>query len=121
MANQPVQRRDLGLTGVIIVLGQALATVTTGNGVTREISELRKQIEQQRVEREQYFVRKSDIVPIQDRIENVNKEISAMLQSINELQKDMKKTLREFSSLDFEETCAADQTLFTQAFFTRKL
>lgn len=106
-ASKTVKKRDMGLASVAIVVSQIISSFQSSQSITREISQLKEEVQQIKFDREQLFVRKTDLVPITLRLDKMNEQLDALTQTVNL----MKRTVDEYALND--ESC--QDNLFTKA------
>lgn len=69
------RRRDMGVVGVVIMLSQVLSGLQSSQSVTTEIQKFKEEFQQSQIDREKYFVRKSDVASISDKIDSMNDKL----------------------------------------------
>lgn len=81
----PLRRRDMGLTGAIIVLAQVLSSFQANRNLSQDIEDLKSQIHQAKEDRQKYFVKKEEFQAVvitldkmADQLDDINKEIKSI-------------------------------------------
>jgi len=87
-----VKRRDIGIAGALIILSQAITSSQSSNSITNQIDELRNQLIQLKVDREQYFVRKDELKKVINKLDKMQVDIATINEQI--------KWLRHMAELD---------------------
>lgn len=75
---KPIKRRDMGIAGAIIILAQVLSSTQSAQNLSKEIAELKRDIEASNLEREQYFVRKTEIFSLTRKLDRVSDQVTSL-------------------------------------------
>lgn len=100
------KRRDIGITGALVVVIQALASYSSSNSISTQVESLREQVIQAKLEREEFFVRKTEM-------KSEMKYLSAKMDKLSDQIAIIHNKIEEnYSSLDdldeLTETCQRD-------------
>lgn len=104
MAN--LKRTDLGIGGSLIVLAQIISSVHHSNHLSYEIKQFKEEFRLSIDERNTFFVRKSDVLSMQTKIDEINNQLVG-------LKKDL-KWLKDNSYVDLQihpEVCEESKDL----------
>lgn len=89
-----LKRRDLGIAGAIIALSQLIGSFQNAHSVTSEIAKFKEEFQQSQIDREEFFVRKTDVAALSDKMDKMNENLVRMNEQI--------KVLKSFMRQDFE-------------------
>ena len=84
-------KKELGISSLVVIIAQVISTFQGTGSVQNEIKELKKEIHESSIERERFFVRKSDIEPMKVKIDSVHLELSDINRKITRLAGKFKK------------------------------
>lgn len=87
----PIKRRDMGIAGALIVISQFISSFQSSQSVSSEISKFKEDFNQLKVDREQYFVRKTDLAPVLTKLDSLNEQ----LVKLNEKVASLKRVVRD--------------------------
>lgn len=88
------KRSDIGIAGTVLLVTQVIASQQSTQTVSKQIEELRQEIQKSIVDREEYFVRKTEL---NSRLDGINLQ----LQKIQEQVDSMKHMVDEYALDDF--------------------
>jgi hypothetical protein len=96
-----IKRRDMGIAGAIIVLSQAVTSLQSSHSISGQVEELKTQLETSKIEREQYFVRKTELVTVVAKIDKLSDQVSDLKNNFSRFQIEMqdKYSLQECDPL----------------------
>lgn len=80
-------RKELGIAGSLVVITQIMTSVGSSQALSDKIDKLNYDIHLLRVEREQYFVRKSDIHQLSSKIDQLSDDVVRVKEQINSLKR----------------------------------
>lgn len=95
----PVGRRDLGIVAVVIIMSQLTSSLHSTQDVSSEIGKFKDEFRQSLLDRETYFVRKSDISSLASKIDQLNEHLLKLSQKVQFIQNDLK----DYSYIDFKD------------------
>jgi len=84
-ARRIVKGRDIGIAGAVIILSQLTTNFSSSKSITDKIESLANDIQTMKIEREEFFVRKSDLIPITERLDRLNEQLQAIQVKLNYL------------------------------------
>ncbi len=84
-----VKKRDLGITGLVVVLTQALSQFSSTDKLAKDIEDFKHEFKVSLLEREEYFVRKSDLQPLIIKLDQVSEKLSGLASKVNSLKRDL--------------------------------
>lgn len=73
-----VSKRDLGVVGIVIALIQLGIGLASSQNVNHEFSKSREDFNQLRLEREQFFVRKSEFESMSNKMDQIKTQMEAL-------------------------------------------
>lgn len=98
--------KDVTIVGAVMVVAQAISGAQTSVTVQHKLEDLALQFQESQLEREKYFVRKSDVALLAEKIDQLKNQIS----SLNQKMSGYKESRLE--DLSDEETCSNHDQLF---------
>lgn len=85
-----VNRKDYSLRGaIIIVISQLFSSYQSSDSISKEIEKFRKEFQQSLLDRETYFVRKTELAAISSKIDQLGLKIAKMSEQIKSLKVDI--------------------------------
>lgn len=103
-------RKDLSLTGaILIVISQLFSSFQSSETITKEISKFREEFQQSILDRETYFVRKTELAQIFKKMDQMNTKLIRMSEQIKNMTPDL------YSSQEDQ-----DQTIFGCSYHFQK-
>ena len=78
----PIKRRDVGIAGALIVLAQLFSDFKASHNVSSEILKFREEFQSSKLEREQFFVRKSELDSLGHKLEKINDQLFQLSQQV---------------------------------------
>ncbi len=66
---------EFGIAGAIVLLSQSLTSFYSSDKITREIASFKEQFNKSLVDREQFFVRKTDIAPFLSKLDEMKEQL----------------------------------------------
>lgn len=84
-----IKRRDMGIAGAIIVLSQALTSLQSSHSISGQVEELKNQLQTSKMETEQYFVRKTELVTVVAKIDKLSDQVSDLKNQFSKFQMHM--------------------------------
>jgi predicted nucleic acid-binding Zn-ribbon protein len=85
-----VSKKDLGVVGTVIALIQLGVGIASSQSVNHEFSKSREDLNQLRLEREQYFVRKGDFESLSVKMDQLKDQISELNIQVSSIKTFMK-------------------------------
>lgn len=107
---QGIKRKDMGIAGALIVVIQGITALQSTNSVSADIEALRKEIQQSAIERERFFVRKTDLLVLTQKIDDLADKVT-----------DLKSHLEDSYSMECEPDDKEVAWLMTQSVKTNCL
>ncbi len=86
----PIRRKDVGIAGAVIVLSQLLSSFQSSQTVTTQMGHLQEEFQQLKVDRELYFVRKADIVPLTEKLDKLNDKLISINENVSVIKRFLK-------------------------------
>lgn len=83
--NASAHRKDIGIAGLIVIATQGLTTYKTNDHITQQVDELRAQIGQSSLDREQYFLRKTDFQSMSQKIDKLSESVAKMEEKLSSI------------------------------------
>lgn len=80
---EPVKRRDVGMTGLLIVASQLISTIHSWQGLSSQINELKTQLVALKSEREEFFVKKTEMAVAMKKIDQMASHVSALKDQVS--------------------------------------
>lgn len=74
----PIKKRDLGIAGAIVVLAELLSNFQSSQNVATEIVKFREEFAASNLEREQFFVRKSELGNLSIKLDKANDQLTKL-------------------------------------------
>lgn len=81
----PIGRKDLSLAGALIVLSQVFSSVQSSQNISTELSHFKDEFRESLLEREKYFVRKSDLQSLLVKLDSMNEQLTKVNEQLNNL------------------------------------
>lgn len=94
----PIKRREVGIAGAVIVIAQFISTFQSSQSVTNEIAKLREEFQQLRIDREQYFSRKTDLIPILTKLDKMNEKLIELNEKLASLKDEVRENRKSFEA-----------------------
>lgn len=91
-----VKRRDFGIAGFMIVVSQLLSTLKSSQDISHDLARFKDDLEKSVLEREQFFVRKTEIASVSNKLDLVNEQLIRM----NEQLKFLKNVVKQEYSMN---------------------
>lgn len=86
MFNYMVRPKDFSLTGaILIVASQLFSSFKSSENISQEIEKFRHEFQQSLIDRETYFVRKTELTSIGKKIDVLNSKMIKLTEQINSL------------------------------------
>jgi hypothetical protein len=101
---KPIKRREMGLTGAIIVLAQVASTFQSNKDLSEEIKSIRNDFKAAEIRQDTTFVRKTEIESLRNQLD---KNLTKVNKSLIHVQKEL-KNLQELTTLIFPEPDSDD-------------
>lgn len=73
-----VKRKELGLAGAVLLISQLVGSYQASQNVSAELVNFRADLQKNTIEREQYFVRKTDVIPVIDKLDKLSDKLAAI-------------------------------------------
>lgn len=73
-----LKRWELGIAGSILVLSQTISHYQLSNSIQDDLNELKQSVQQSQVDRETYFVRKSELSVISTKIDKLTDQVTSL-------------------------------------------
>jgi hypothetical protein len=89
--NRTVKRRDVGIAAGVVVISQLISGVNSTQNATNTLEKFKDELNRISVEREQYFVRKVDIVPMNTKLDMVNEQLIRLTEQVASLKNYVKQ------------------------------
>jgi hypothetical protein len=80
-----IKRRDIGIAGAAIMLAEALSNFQSSKNVSTEIVKFKEEFQQSRVDREQFFVRKTEIEALNLKLDKMSDQIAELSNQVTSL------------------------------------
>jgi hypothetical protein len=74
----PIKRRDVGIAGLVIVLAEIASNFQSSSNVASEIVKFKEEFQASKVEREIYFVRKTELEALSNKLEKLTDQLSIL-------------------------------------------
>lgn len=85
LQNMVVKRRDMGVVGIIIVVSQLFTSFQSSQNVSEQLEHFRDEFSQSQVDLEKYFVRKTDVAVINQKLDKTNEKLAQIGEQIKNL------------------------------------
>lgn len=105
----PIRRKDFGIAGALIVLSQLLSSFQSSQNVSKEIEKVKDDFNESLIEREEFFVRKTDIVAMTSKLDQMNEQLIKVNEQLNSLKSYVKDN---FALNKTEKTIGCSAQLF---------
>ena len=79
-----VGRRELGIAGALIIAAEILSSGYSNRDLSSKLDALQKTVVETRIEREQFFVRKTELVRISKQIEDLTKKVDSIAHNFSQ-------------------------------------
>ncbi len=90
----------MGIAGAIIVLSQAVTSLQSSHSITDRIEQIKETIAVAKIEREQYFVRKTELATVMVKIDKMSENVSALKEQVSGLRRQIDKQAKDRSFLE---------------------
>lgn len=106
MEKPSLKKRDLGVAGLAVVLIQALSSYQASQSVT---DELRRELQELKLNQEQYFVRKTEMAQFGSKMDKVFHQLGKLEQQVSSLKSAIKN-----SEISLEEVNECDPIVVSE-------
>lgn len=103
--NTQIKRADIGLVGVLTLLGQLGIGFHSNYNVGDEIKELSREIHEIRYDQDKYYAKKTQISEISTKLDNIEVKVNSLTVQISSI----KKKLKNLNQYLTAETCEDDR------------
>jgi hypothetical protein len=79
----PLRRKDVGLVGAILVGIQAFVSISGAHVVSEQVESFRKELVDIRLAQEQFFVRKTELGMLSEKLDHMSSEISNLKEQVS--------------------------------------
>jgi septal ring factor EnvC (AmiA/AmiB activator) len=90
-------RRHIGIASALIVLSQAITSFQSTDTISKQVREIQSDLAASKVEREEYFVRKTELAALLTKMDSLSSEVSRVKEKLSAIQskKDQNYSLEE--------------------------
>lgn len=81
----PVKRRDMGIAGFVVVVSQLASSFQSSQNVATEIVKFREEFHKSLLDREEFFVRKTEITNLISRLDEMNDHMIKLTEQVRTL------------------------------------
>ncbi len=110
-----LKKKDLGIAGLALVLSQFGSSLQGTDRISREISQFKDEFHQSILEREQFFVRKTDLLALNGRFDRLDAKLDALTLRVSKINIPNRSTYQyeptSCESVEFEEDDFPDDEL----------
>lgn len=85
----PLKRKDLGIAGAVIVLAEAASNFQSSRSVSTEVIKMHDELTIMKVERDAYFVKKTELANVMKKIDKMNDSIVSIDVKVGKLKQMM--------------------------------
>lgn len=85
-------RRQIGIASALIVLSQTITSFQSTDTISKQIREIQADLAASKVEREEYFVRKTELAALLTKIDSMSTEVSRVKEKLSAIQSRMEQT-----------------------------
>lgn len=98
--DKQLNRRDMGLTGALIVIAQVISSFHSTSNLSRDIDEMRQEFVQVKSDTEKYFVKKEELGKVVVKLDKMNDQLVKIGKQI--------KSVKDLSQVSEEDLMACD-------------
>jgi|SRR6478672_1740524 len=80
-----LKRKDLGIAASVVVVTQLLSGINSNQNTAQNMEKFKDEFHKSMIEREQYFVRKADIAPVNKKLDDVNEQLIRLTEQVASL------------------------------------
>lgn len=97
-----IKRLDFGIAGAFIIASQIGTSLQSSKSISLEISKVKEELERSVTDREQYFVRKTDVASIISKIEDMNDQLIRLNEQVTSLKSYVKENYAYFEGEELD-------------------
>jgi uncharacterized protein YydD (DUF2326 family) len=101
MDDKRIKRKDLGIAGAVVVIAEAITNFTSSRSISHEVIKIKDEIKDMKVEREQYFVRKTELSSVSKKLDKLNDQLIRVDDKIASIKKELKLN---FATMEYEDS-----------------
>ncbi len=79
-----LKRRDISLTGAIILISQALTSFHSSHRLSKEMEAFKASFLQLKIDQEKFFVKKEELKTVVTKLDSVKKELTELNEQIKQ-------------------------------------
>ena len=79
-----IKRRDLGLAGTLVVIIDALSSYQSSRFLSTDVNKLKDEVIQMRLDSEKYFVKKTEMSIVVNKLDTLNTQITQLDQTLRD-------------------------------------